>query len=120
MKYKHIHSAKHNFGASFTSLMNYVDNEYVMDELTSIHTHGNDIEVNWLSGHFIPEALATPRICKSIKCWRDGLEKQLASQNVDLSALSQLKFCWPANGRKFMVAVDDRGKNYKIYVNETK
>jgi len=32
MKYKNIYSAIHNFGHSFTSLMNYVDGDYVIDE----------------------------------------------------------------------------------------
>ena len=120
MKYKHIHSAIHNFGHSFTSLINYVDNDYVMDELTKIHTQGNDIEVDWLTGSFTPENLITPRIQKSIGYWRDSLEKHLASQKVDLPVLSQLKFYWPARGRKYMFALDDRGKEYKIYVNESK
>ena len=92
LKYKHIHSAIHNFGHSFTSLINYVDNDYVIDELTKIHTQGNDIEVDWLTGSFTPENLTTPRIQKSIGYWRDSLEKHLASQKVDLPALSQLKF----------------------------
>lgn len=46
MKYKHIYSAIHNFGHSFTSLMNYVDDDYVIDELDKIHAEGHDIEVD--------------------------------------------------------------------------
>jgi hypothetical protein len=120
MKYKNIHSAIHNFGYSFTSGMNYVDGEHVIYELANIHAKGIDIEVNWLSGSFSPVNFITPRIQKSIGYWRDSLEKHLESQNVNLTKLTELKFCWPANSRKFMAAVDDRSKEYKIYVNESK
>jgi len=46
MKYKHVNAAIRNFGHSFTSLMNYVDGDYVMDELAKIHSKGCDIEVD--------------------------------------------------------------------------
>lgn len=120
MKYKHIHSAIHNFGHSFTSLMNFVDGDYVIDELARIHAKGHDIEVDWLTGQFRPANFASPRIQKSIGYWRDSLEKHMVSQNVDLKALSELKFRWPVRQRKHMVATDNRGKEYKIYVNESK
>ena len=58
MKYKHIAGAIHNFGHSFTSLMNYVDGDYVIDELAKIHAEGKDIEVDWLSGRFKPAEMA--------------------------------------------------------------
>ena len=120
MKYKNIYSAIHNFGHSFTSLMNYVDDDYVIDELTKIHSAGNDISVDWLTGYFEPAVMETPRIKKSIGYWRDSLDKHLLSQNVDPACLKQIQFRWPARARKFMEAVDDRGQSYKIYVNETK
>jgi hypothetical protein len=100
--------------------MNYVDGEHVMDELAHIHAKGNDIEVDWFTGQFSPITLGTPRIQQSIGYWRDSLEKHLASQNVELKALSSLKFRWPAGQRRHMLALDDRGKEYKIYVNESK
>lgn len=90
MKYKHIYSAIHNFGHSFTSLMNYVDDDYVIDELDKIHTEGNDIEVDWLTGQFKPVTLVTPRIQKSIGYWRDSLKKHMASQNVSVSTCRRL------------------------------
>lgn len=120
MKYKHIHSAIHNFGHSFTSLMNCVDGDYVIDELGKIRSKGNDIEVDWLTGAFSPKDMTTQRIQKSIGYWRDGLKKHMIAQNVDLNAITDLKFRWPVNQRKYMLAFDDRGKEYKIYVNESK
>ncbi|MBV1884195.1 MAG: hypothetical protein KUG82_21320 [Pseudomonadales bacterium] len=120
MKYKNIYSAIHNFGASFTSLMNYVDGDYTLDELDDIHRKGNDIEVNWLTRTFEPANMATPRIKKSIGYWADSLEKHLCSHNVEIEKLTSLYFKWPVRQRKYMIATDDRGKEYKIYVNETK
>jgi len=120
MKYKNIYSAIHNFGHSFTSLMNFVDGDYVIDELAKIHSKGYDIEVDWLTSRFKPEQLVSNRIKKSIGYWGDYLEKHLSSQNVDLDKISSLYFRWPAGQRKFMIATDDRNKEYKIYINETK
>ncbi|NWO06677.1 MAG: hypothetical protein HLX50_13595 [Alteromonadaceae bacterium] len=120
MKYKNIYSAIHNFGCSFTSLMNYIDGDYTIDELCEIHRQGYDIEVDWLARKFEPSKMATPRIKKSIGYWGDSLKGLMESQNVELDKILSLHFVWPADHRKFMIATDDRGKEYKIYVNETK
>ena len=120
MKYKNIYSAIHNFGHSFTSLMNYVDSDYVIDELANIHRNGYDIEVDWKTRTFTPDTMASDRVKKSIGYWGDSLNKHLASHNVELEKLESLKFVWPAGQRKYMLAFDDRGKEYKIYVNEGK
>ena len=118
MKYKNIYSAIHNLGHSFTSLMNNVDGYYVIDELVGMHNKGLDIEIDWLSRKFEPQQFASHRINESIGYWAGSLEKRLSSQNVELEKLTVLKFVWPAKQRKYMTAVDDRGKDYKIYVDE--
>lgn len=100
--------------------MNYVDSMYVMDELSQFHASGHSIEVNWLNGQFQPSILASPRIIKSIRYWRDSLAEHLVRHNVDPAALTGLRFVWPARERKHMIALDDQGKSYKMYVNETK
>ena len=120
MKYKNIYSAIHNFGASFTSLMNYLRGGYVIDDLASIHGQHLDIEIDWLAGTFTPASMETERIRASIEFYRAGLERHLGQQNVDLASITLLRFHWPAGGRKFMTAADDRDKTYKIYVNEPK
>ena len=120
MKYKNIYSAIHNFGHSFTSLMNYVESSYVIDELVNIHRKGYDIKVDWKTRKFTPDIMGSERIKKSIGYWGDSLKKHLASHNVELEKLESLKFVWPAGQRKFMLASDNRGKEYKIYVNEVK
>ena len=120
MKYKHIDSAIFNFGCSFTSHMNYVDEGYVIDELGRIHGEGKDIEVDWVTGRFVPAGEMTPRIKKSIDAYRRDLARHLRSQNVDPDAIVQISFRWPARQKKYMVAIDDRGNEHKMYVNEIK
>jgi hypothetical protein len=100
--------------------MNYVDGDYVIDELSQIHSQGCDIEIDWLSRRFSPESRATLRIKKSIGYWSDTLAKHLKRQRVDIEKLSELRFRWPPGERKYMVAIDDRGAEHKVYVNETK
>ncbi|WP_345816659.1 hypothetical protein AAGS40_27155 (plasmid) [Paraburkholderia sp. PREW-6R] len=120
MRYKNIPSAIHNFGASFTSLVNYFADGYVIDDLDLIHRQQIDIEIDWLGNIFRPMENATERILISIRSYRSDLERHLLSENVELRSLVKPEFHWPAQGRKFMAAVDDRGKDYKIYVNESK
>lgn len=120
MKYKNISSAIHNLGHSFLSLMNYVDRDYVIDELVDIRARGFDIEIDWLNNTFMPEEELTSRITKSIAYYSENLTKHMQSQDVDLSCIKALKLHWPAKGRRYMWARDDRGKEYKSYVSETK
>ena len=120
MKYKNIYSAIHNLGHSFLSLTNYVDGDYVIDELFTIRSRGFDIEIDWLNNTFIPKEELTSRIKKSMAYYSEKLTRNMQSQNVDLNLIKALKLHWPAKGRKYMWAEDDRGKEYKIYISEIK
>ena len=116
MKYKNIHAAIHNFGHSFVSLMNYVDGMYVIDDLKDIQARGYDIEIDWLNNTFIPGQEATPAILKSTGFYCSDLKRHLQSEDVDVGRLKELKLFFPARGRKYMWAIDDRNKEYKIYI----
>ena len=118
MKYKNIKSAIHNFGHSFVSSMNYVDHDFVADEIGKIHKKGYDIEINWLTREFRPAPLESERIKKSIGYWGDNLKKHCASHSVNLENLYSLSFVWPAGQSKYMLAIDDKGAEHKIYINE--
>ncbi|WP_174996212.1 hypothetical protein [Pandoraea iniqua] len=100
--------------------MNFIRDGYVIDDLASIHEQRLDIEIDWLAETFLPASMETERIRASIEWYRSGLKHQLARQNVDLAAITALGFHWPDGERKFMTASDDRGKAYKIYINESK
>ena len=120
MKYKNIHSAIQDLGHSFLSLMNYVDGDYIVDELFDIRSKGFDIEIDWSNKTFLPEGELTPRIKKSISYYFDNLTINMQSQNVDMNCIRVLKLYWPAQERKYMWARDDRGKKYKIFISEIK
>ena len=100
--------------------MNYVDGEHIIDELFNIRSRGSDIEIDWLNNTFIPEKELTSRIKKSMTYYSENLTRNMQSQNVDLNRIKALKLHWPAKGRKYMWAKDDRGKEYKIYISEIK
>lgn len=120
MKYKNIYSAIHNFGHSFLSLMNYIDDGYVIDDLNDIVKKGYDIEIDWLDKTFKPINESTKRINTSIDYYKADLKRHLLAQQINLESIQELKLLWPAKGRKYMWAKDDRGKEYTIYVSEIK
>jgi len=116
MKYENINSAMHEFGRSYLSLMNCVDGVYVLDDLFDIRKKGYDIEIDWLNDRFTPESEATGPIRRSMADWRADLERHLASRDVDIDNVRGLKLVFPARGVCFMWAVDDRGREYRIYI----
>ncbi len=120
MKYKNINSAIHNFGHSFFSLMNYIEDSYIIDELGKIHKKGYDIKIDWLNIEFEPKQMLNSKIEKSINYYANNLESFLLKQNVKLQRLTSLYFIWKGNEvDKFMEVVDDRGKSYKIIITNT-
>lgn len=120
MKYKNIYAAIHNLGDSFLSLVNYVDGGYVIDDIENIHYKGREITIDWIGVKFDPESEITDRIQKTLNYYADSLEAYFSSMNVEFGRLKSLKFRWPIGARKFMEAIDDRDKYYKIYVREIK
>jgi len=113
MKYKNINSAIHNFGHSFSSYENYVDEDFVIDEFKNIRRKGYDITINWLTREFEPSQLLSERIRKSIGYWADSLNEHLIKHNVDPCAIKSLEFRWPVKTVHYIVAIDDRGIEHK-------
>jgi hypothetical protein len=48
------------------------------------------------------------------------MDRYFQLQNVDVKCMRALQYHWQINDRKYMLAEDDRGKAYKIYVSEIK
>ena len=113
MKYKNIKSAIHNFGHSFASYENYVDDDFVLYELNNIHRKGYEIRINWKNGDFQPYQLLSTRIEKSIGYWRSSMEEHFNRHNVDPNALKSFEFVWPAKEGHYVIAVDDRGIEHR-------
>lgn len=122
MKYKNINSALHNFGHSFVSLMNYVDDEYVGDLLLQLAKDdpSNSVTINFSSGVVLPPAAsANSRLRKSIEYWGDWLPKHLESQNVHSGSLSEITLMFRLTQKGTAVSVDaldDRGVHHSISV----
>lgn len=111
MKYKNINAFAHNFCHSFLSLMNYVDGDYVIDELTKVRR--GHIEIDFLQKTIIPAFLEKGRVMKSMGFYERSLEESAAKEKIDLSKIKTLKLMWEVNERlpKYLV-IDDRGKEY--------
>jgi len=117
MKYRILDSVAHNFTHSFVSLMNYVDDGYVIDDLLQVarEANGKRISIQWIPDLPPPEYLP-PRILKSIAHRKTWLPSHVASSGADLAAIKEFRtdiFMKP-NHQIAVEAhlVDDRGKEH--------
>ena len=119
VKYKNIDSALHNFGHSFVSLMNYVDDEYICDLLAAAAKSSPEREVRIdLSAPSLPAGNA-PQLVKSFEYWKAWLPRLLESQNVHPKSVGPvvLRYRITRMGREVIVeATDDRGHIHKVFV----
>ena len=111
MKYKNITAFAHNFCHSFLSLMNYVDGDYVIDELTKVRR--DYIEIDFLEKTIIPPYLGKGRVMRSMSFYERSLRESAVRESVDLSKIKTFKLLWEVNDRlpKYLV-IDDRDKVY--------
>ena len=121
MKYKHIDAMLHNFGHSFISLMNYVDDEYIIDVLAELtfQIPEHELEINFSTGQILPAGEYPIKLYKSIAYWKEWLPKHMKQHRITPSALSEVhpRFRLVRIGREVIVTTsDDRGKNYKVFV----
>lgn len=121
MKYKHIDAMLHNFGHSFVSLTNYVDDQYLIDVLPDLarQAPGYEIDINFTNGVVSPEGHYPPILHKSISYWKDWLPKHIANHQLEAECLSDihLRFRLVKLGHEVIVsATDDRGKEHKVFV----
>jgi hypothetical protein len=125
MKYKHLPSALHNFGHSFVSLMNYVNDEYVVDVLERLAREDprREVEIDFKNGLTDPRTVAeNETVSKSMRYWHDWLPKRLASQGIEPVAILdlRLRFRITRMGNEVIVqAQDDRGKQHKVFIRTT-
>lgn len=121
MKYKNIKSMLHNFAHSFTSLMNYVDDEHVVDILaeTVRMLPSHKITIHFPEGQIEPEGRYHPSLTKSIELWANWLPSLIQSHNLEAGVVRGISISY-AHTRKgveiFVFGSDDRGKRYEIEV----
>jgi len=121
MKYKEIDAMLHNFGHSFVSLMNYVDDQYIADLLRSLamSAANKEVSINFNDGSVLPELACPPELAKSISYWQAWLPKHMSNHRIDPQALSSvlLRYRLTNVGPEVIVeSTDDRGKHHKIFV----
>ena len=117
MKYRILRSVAHNFSHSFVSLMNYVDDGYVIDDLRQLARNANGERVTI---HWIPDSapsLALPaRVLKRIANHKVWLPSHVANSGADIAAIREFRtdiYLKPNKGiavEAFLV--DNRGKEY--------
>lgn len=124
MKYKHIDSALHNFGHSFVSLMNYVDDTYICDLLDAAvqSSEGREVRINFSGGTADLPKDSPIQLVKSFEYSKTWLPKLLESQNVAPASVSSivLRYKLTRMGREVLIdAIDDRGKQHKVLIQHT-
>ncbi|MEW9900967.1 hypothetical protein ABWL39_20295 [Chitinivorax sp. PXF-14] len=121
MKYKHIDAMLHNFGHSFVSLMNYVDDQYILDVLPELALHfpSYEIDINFANGQVSPAGEYPEVLLKSIAYWKDWLPKHITNQRLEAERLSDIRVRYRLTkmGHEIIVSTtDDRGKEHKVFV----
>jgi len=122
MKYKHIDAMLHNFGHSFFSMMNYVDDQYIIDVLPELarESENHEIDINFSSGQIIPKANYPEVLFKSMAYWNEWLPKHIANHGLEMERISNINFHFrllQINYEIIVSATDDRGKEHKVFVN---
>jgi hypothetical protein len=121
VKYKHIPSMLHNFGHSFVSLTNYVDDEYAIDLLPALLRGVPDryLQIRFPSMRTLPDVEIGSTLRKSVAAWAEWLPEHMASHGIAAEALPEIArlLFLDAHGLRCRVsATDDRGKRYDICV----
>jgi hypothetical protein len=123
VKYKRIDSAIHNFGHSFMSGMNYVDDDHVMYEVAAaVRQPPHELWINFSTGEIRPEAKYSPRLLKSLAFYQHGLAEHLRKHDVDPATVADVTLhhrLTRTGGESVMLARDDRGVEHRVVVRNT-
>ncbi|WP_202839240.1 hypothetical protein [Luteimonas saliphila] len=122
MKYKLIKSMAHNWTHSFMSGMNYVDNDFVFEDMYQLarDRRGEKVTVTWIPNR--PEELfgLTPRVRESLKYYRKALSEHLVRHQIDPEAISEMRTeVYVAENHRMYVrsyVLDNRGKEHVQFV----
>jgi len=122
MSYKRIGTLIHNWSHQFISLMNYVDDDYVFDEMMRLLSgrEVDEITLDPLNRTIAPVCARTPRLKKSLLHYSDWLLHQMKSVNVQPHELGSFNLVVKrrdgGQAEFTAVATDDRGKEYIVNV----
>jgi hypothetical protein len=122
VKYKLIKSMAHNWTHSFMSGMNYVDGDFVFEDIYRLarDRRGGKVTVTWIPDR--PEELfgLTPRVRESLKHYRKALPEHLGRHQIDADAISEMRTeVYVAENHRMYVrsyVLDNRGKEHVQFV----
>ena len=132
ISHKPLKSVSHNFGHSFISLMNYINDDYFMGHLLkqARKTNCNKLKVDILKNIAEPTELITDKIKTCIEHWNKRFPTLVESSGSTMEFVSSatmiiefnLKLNLPLSKDKIIfqspfyceiIIIDDRGKEYK-------
>ncbi len=112
----------HNFSHSFVSLMNYVDDDYVINDLCKMarKSKGNRIQIQWLPSRFIISWKYSLRVRKAIVSYQKYLNTHLENHGVVKGMIDEMRTdIYLRNNHQVWVEAylrDSRGREYCQYV----
>ena len=104
--------------------MDYFDDDHVMYEVRrlAINHPGHELRINFSTDTLEPDDVPCGEwLRKSIIHYMQHLPKHLSSHNVEPGCLGDVVLQHTAtnrDNRTYMYAVDDRGGNYVVFVNQ--
>jgi hypothetical protein len=120
VKYKRIDSAIHNFGRSFMSGMNYIDDDHVMyDVAAAVRRAPHELWINFSTGEIRPEGTYSPRLLESLALYQRALADHLRKHDVDPASVADVTLhhrLTHTGGESVMLARDDRGVDHRVAV----
>jgi hypothetical protein len=123
MKYKHIPSMAHNFGHSFVSLMNYVGEAHVVDEIRRVLSQLHQpLRINFLDGTITPKTARSDLLVASIQRYQSSFARHALSHDIEPICIHQLELSIARTGTGIRVTIkvqDDRGKHYDLAIEQT-
>ena len=89
-RYKVLKSVAHNIAHSFTSTLNWGENDYVMGNLLrrARETGCDTLTIDLLGGEAEPKSLAVPVIRRAARHYADRFRALIAAQGSDLSLVT--------------------------------
>ncbi len=121
MGYKRIGSAIHNLAHSFVSLMNYVDDEYIIDILPEVlHSiPDHQLKIHFPGGELLPSGTYPAKLLKSVDHYTKDYSDHLRREGIDPLIVRETEIVIYVDryGMRCKArAEDDRGKHYEVSV----
>ena len=105
------------------SAMNYIDDDYVMDEVNAlVRTEPNEVWINFSTGEVLPPGDHSARLLKSVAHYRTQLVDYFLKHQVDPVVVRDVRlhhYLTPKGFETAMHAHDDRGIAHHVIVRNT-